>query len=358
MANVKRVALLLPSLKFGGAERVAVNLAKALAESGAGIDILLMSHEGEYLAEAIGCCRVVDLRCDRTYKLPGKLIMYLYSQHPDVLLSSFWKLNLCSCIARVFYWRVRLLLWEHSPPSKSQNSPRWLYAISSSLFYQIAHRVVTVSTGVRADIARWSIGLRRKLIVIFNPINPPPPQLLSSDCRTESQQIVWAGRLDSPKNPMLTLEAFALLPADMGYNLVFIGDGLLRSSLEKRCRELGLSGSVRFLGYHKQPYAIMAGSDLLVLSSDREGFGNVLIEALFCGLRVVATDCGEGIHDILLNNRYGTIVPTGDPVILASAIVQAMKSPCDKQMQIEGAQRFLPETIARQFLSIMSSEKA
>lgn len=355
MKRQAKVAFLLSSLKFGGGERVALNLAHEFRVRGLQVDFVLMSNEGEFLLEARQYFNVIDLHCDRTWKLPGKLANYLLRQKPDTLIASFWKLNLCACIAKLFYREVRVLLWEHSPPSKSKNSPRWLYAISASIFYRMAYRVITVSSGVYADIARWSVGLRLKLIVIFNPIVPPSAEMLLQTMQGKTRQIVWVGRLDRPKNPMLALEAFSRLP-DLSVRMVFVGDGPLRKFLQQRCCELGLAARVTFLGFYPKPYEVMVKSDLLVLSSDREGLGNVIIEAMFCGLPVVATDCGGGIHDILLDNRYGTIVPCGEADSLARAMTSALDVPCNRELQIIGAQRFLPVNIASQFLAVMSDE--
>ena len=345
-----KVALLLPSLKFGGAERVVINLAKALKESGVQVEILLMSEQGEFLAEAQSQFKVINLRCNKTYKLPGKLLLYFIKQRPAVLVSSFWKLNLCSCLARMMFPYLKLILWEHSLPSKSKNSPKWLYAISASVFYRWAYKVVTVSTGVFNDVDRWTVGLRHKMVTIFNPITPPKQSLLSTSMPRNLKQVIWVGRLDEPKNPSLMLEAFNLLTADCNANLLMVGDGRLRSELEQRCKDLGLESRVSFWGYHPNPYEVMAASDLLVLSSDREGLGNVIIEAMFCGLRVVSTNCGEGIHDILLDNCYGTIVPCNDKHALAQAIESELKTPPMSQTQINGAQRFLPQVVAQKFL--------
>lgn len=347
------VALLLPSLKFGGAERVAVNLAKALKECGMEVDLLLMSYEGEFLDEAEKNFNVVNLKCNKTYKLPYRLLAYFSKQRPNVLLSSFWKLNLCACLAKMLFPSLNLLLWEHSPPSKSKNSPKWLYAVTASVAYQFANKVVAVSTGVYNDVDRWTCCLRRKLIVIFNPITPPDPRLISQPRSSQTKQVVWVGRLDGPKNPMLALEAFALLPEDADINLVFVGDGPLRVDLENRCRELGLCGRVKLLGYHEQPYAVMSVSNLLLLSSDREGLPSVLVEALFSGLRVVATDCGKGIHDILLDNQYGSIVPCNDKFSMAKSVENELKTYHAAQDQINGAQRFLPQVVVQQFLAAM-----
>ncbi|MHB8474364.1 MAG: glycosyltransferase [Gammaproteobacteria bacterium] len=347
----KKIALLLPSLKFGGAERVALNLAGALKGLGVQVDILLMSNEGEFLPEAKTHYNVIDLQCDKTCKLPVKLLNYLVRQRPDVLLSSFWKLNLCSCLARMLFPFFRLLLWEHSPPSKSRNSPKWLYATSASIAYQLASKVIAVSTGVRADIASCTFGLRRKLVVIFNPITPPSAELLLQHKRGDINQVIWVGRLDEPKNPGLLLEAFALLPSGCKATLVIVGDGRLRPELEQRCKALGVQERVTFQGFQANPYELMAVSDLLVMSSDREGLGNVLIEAMYCGLRVVSTDCGAGVHDILLGDRYGTIVPPKDKYAMVMAIEAELKTQHSPQDQMSGAQRFLPGMIVQQFLA-------
>ncbi|HUF09416.1 MAG TPA: glycosyltransferase [Rhodothermales bacterium] len=351
--KVRKFAFLLSSLKFGGAERVALNLAKALKQQGFEVEILLMSKEGEFLAEAAELFDVVDLRCDRTWKLPGRLVSYLSANRPDVLICSFWKLNLGACCARLLHPRVRLLLWEHSPPSRSSNSPTVLYAITASLLYRLATKIVVVSSGVYEDVKKITVGLGPKLVVIFNPI-PPPIETPADNARDrDRRKILWVGRLDEPKNPGLMLEAFALLRKGHAYALDFVGDGRLQADLERRRDALGLQDRVRFLGFRSDPYALMSKAGLLVVSSDREGLPSVIVEALYCGLRVVSTNCGEGIRDILLDNCYGTIVPVGDERALALAISRELDQPHDPRSQVEGARPFLPEEIVRQYLSAL-----
>lgn len=344
-----RIAFVLSSLKFGGGERVVLSLASALQAEGYAIDILLMSCEGEYLAEAQARYNVVDLRCDRTWKLPLRLVAYLRRERPSAIISSFWKLNVCACIARCVCPWVKLAVWEHSPPSNSRNSPAWLYAISASTLYRAATAVVAVSSGVAADVCRITWGLRRRVRTIWNPIPQPvglPPP------HTRGRKIVWVGRLQHPKNPGLMLEAFAMLPGAEGYMLEYVGDGPLRVELQARASTLGLQGRITFVGFQKDPYPFIANADLLVLSSDREGFGNVLVEALQVGLRVVSTDCGQGVHDIL-EGRYGTIVPAKNPAKLAAAICHEFSAEHDPKVQVAAAQRFEPRIIAAQFLQAL-----
>lgn len=354
--NPKRIAILLPSLKFGGAERVTISLAKAFQTAPTQVDILVMSLEGEYLAEAQSHFNVINLDCNKTYKLPGKLLSYLVQNRPDALISNFWKLNLCACMARLVYPWFRLILWEHSPPSKSDDSPTWLFAISASIFYQASTKVVTVSSGVFKDIDRITFGLRRKMVVIFNPIEPPSPNVFQSKADNGHQRrVIWVGRLDGMKNPELMLEAFSLVSTTSNAFLTIVGDGHLRAQLEAKCKTLRLEHRVSFLGYQSYPYAEMASSDLLVLTSDHEGLPSVIIEAMLCGLRVVSTDCGEGVHDILLGSRHGTVVPARDARALARAIETELLTTFDPEEQIAGARRFLPAEVSRQFLLAMNA---
>ena len=352
---VRSVSFLLSSLKFGGGERVALNLAHAFKARGIRVDFLLMSYEGEFLEEAEKFFNVVDICCRRTWMLPGKLSSYLWQSRPDALIASFWKLNLCACLTRLVYPRIQLLLWEHSPPSKSTNSPTWLYGITASLMYRLATRVVSVSNGVRNDITRITFGLDTKIKVIFNPILPPLDLKAKLQPQTSRSRIVWVGRMDYPKNPVLMLEAFALLSNDQSYTLDFIGDGPLRTVLEQRVEELGLQERVMFRGFQSDPYTWMMQSDLLALTSDREGLPTVLIEALYCGLRLVSTDSGGGVHEVLRDNHYGAIVPPGNAAALAQAIITEFERPCDSDRQIEGSHRFLPAVIAQQFLLLLKA---
>jgi glycosyltransferase involved in cell wall biosynthesis len=349
--SLLRIAFLLSSLKFGGGERVTLNLAAALKRRGYEIDILVTQPIGELLGEAGRDFTVVDLRCARTWQLPGRLARYLRARRPVALISSFWKLNLCACLSRIASPRTRLLVWEHSPPSRSANSPRWAYLPTASLLYRLATKVVAVSEGVARDIRGMTIGLDRRIVTIANPV-PSSGSLEARDARTPGKRILWIGRLAEPKNPGLMLDAFARTRGS-DLRLDILGDGPLRSALEARAKALGLGRQICFLGFQPAPYDHMAQADLLVLSSDREGLPTVLIEALHAGLAIVSTDCGDGVREILMEGRYGTIVPAGDAAALAVAIEGQLACPPDPARQREAARRFDPDRIAGQFLAAL-----
>ena len=350
-----KIVILLPSLKFGGAERVALSLLNEFKANSCRVEIILMSKIGEFLVEAETHVSVIDLQCHKLYQLPFKLISYLWKNPTDVLISSFWKLNLCACVTKLLFPTLKLILWEHAEPSKSTRIPRSVYALTASIFYRLADKVIVVSTGVYQDICRLTLGLKHKLKIIYNPIPPPKANLGANSglIKSGSKLVISVGRLDSPKNPQILLEAFVLISSTCNVILAYVGDGVFRYELEQRALALGLQGRVMFLGYHKNPYEIMLDADLLVLSSDSEGFGNVIVEAMHCGLRVVSTDCGRGIWDILLDNYYGTIVARGDKFTLAKAIEAELACSYSAETQKNGAARFLPEVAALKFLDII-----
>jgi glycosyltransferase involved in cell wall biosynthesis len=123
--------------------------------------------------------------------------------------------------------------------------------------------------------------------------------------------------------------------------------------LELYAEKLGICDRIEFVGFQLDPYIYISKAQLLVLSSDHEGFGNVIVEALYCGLSVVSTDSGSGIHDILLDGKYGTIVPCNDKIALSQAIISELKVGRDSDQQKQSARRFLPRKIAKDFLEVI-----
>ena len=272
-----KIAILLTSLKCGGAERVTLNLARAFSKNGIEVDILLMSEEGEFLLEAKSEFNLVYLQCNKTYKLPNRLLRYIVQRKPDIVISGFWKLNICACIVKLMHPHFKLILWEHSPPSKAIYNNKWLYAFSASILYRSASVIVAVSTGVLDDLRRWTVGLRTKAVVIFNPINPPSICALGVPKFRGGKHLIWVGRLADPKNPCLALEAFSIICGHCDATLSFVGDGPLRGELERMSESLGLSEHVNFLGFRSNPYELMIESDLLIVSSSSEGLPSVVI---------------------------------------------------------------------------------
>jgi glycosyltransferase involved in cell wall biosynthesis len=107
-----------------------------------------------------------------------------------------------------------------------------------------------------------------------------------------------------------------------------VGDGEERHALEAEARRRGLEGAVHFHGWHRDMARVYGDLDVVVNCSRNEGTPVALIEALAAGRPVVATAVG-GTPDLLAGGRHGTLIPPGDPQVLAHAILDVLRSPAD-----------------------------
>ena len=145
----------------------------------------------------------------------------------------------------------------------------------------------------------------------------------NSDLKT----IIYVGRLiNQQKRVDLLLSAVAQLlskPECGNFRVLIIGDGRDRQDLEHLAERLGIAGIVTFLGEQTNPFPWMSHAQVLVLCSDYEGFATVIIEAMACGVPVVATDCPSGPAEIL-SQGGGLLVSVGDASQLGEAILKIL----------------------------------
>ncbi len=364
-----RILFLLPSLCGGGAERVALGLALEFRRLGHMPEFLLMQAQGELLQEARAMFPVHDLGCMRIRQLPFALALEMRRRPPDALVASMWPLTVIAPLAqRLSGSRFPVVVSEHNTLSV-QYKPRGsihnlAMRVSMALGYPLAAHRVAVSAGVADDLAQLS-GLSRKAICVVH--NPVPPGTTSfceglshvEDLWTAPQgaRVLSVGSFKSQKNHPLLLRAFALLHRP-GSRLMIVGQGEGEDQLRSLSIELGIADRVKFAGFHQDPTPFYATANLLVLSSDYEGFGNVIVEALAQGLPVVSTDCPSGPAEILDYGRYGRLVPVGDTAALASAMDEALAATHDRDALKQRAADFAPEIAARRYLDLFIHEIA
>ena len=132
------------------------------------------------------------------------------------------------------------------------------------------------------------------------------------------------GRLSPQKDFANLLEAFALVVKTRPVKLIILGEGELRKNLEALIGNLKITEHVKMPGFVENPYCYMRNAQVFVLSSQWEGLPTVLIEALFCGIRLVSTDCPHGPKEILLDGEYGVLISPKDSKGLAHGIIKAL----------------------------------
>ncbi|MCZ7573210.1 MAG: glycosyltransferase [Ardenticatenaceae bacterium] len=327
-----KLAIFLPSLNGGGAERAMLNLAHGLAECGYAVDLVLAQAKGPYLSNVHKTIRPVDLKASRVLTSLPALARYLRREQPEALLSALDYANVVALWARRLAGiPCRVVVNEQNTISRSaRNSARRRQRIVPHLvrrFYPWADYVIGNSQGVADDLSQV-IGLPREQIkILYNPVVTPE---LREKARAplnhpwfESGQppiVLAVGRLTKQKDFPTLIRAFAQVRQTRPARLLILGEGPDRPALETLVNQLGLEDDVAMPGFVGNPYAYMSRASLYVLSSRWEGLPTVLIEALYCRTPIIATDCPSGPREILADGRHGLLVPVADIRALTQAI--------------------------------------
>ena len=331
--NVKpKLAIFLPSLNGGGAERVTLNLAHGLAEWGCTVDLVLAQAKGPYLSEVQDSVRLVDLKASRVLTSLPALVRYLRREQPEALVSAMDYASIVALWARRLAGiPIRMVVNEQNTISisahKSARRRQRMVPRLAKRFYPWADHVTGNSHGVADDLIQVTGLPRERIKTLYNPVVTPD---LREKARAplnhpwfEAGQrpvVLAVGRLTKQKDFPTLIRAFGQVRQARPARLLILGEGPDRAALEALIKQLGLVDDVAMPGFVENPYAYMRRASLYVLSSRWEGLPTVLIEALYCGPPVIATDCPSGPREILADGQHGLLVPVGDATALTQAI--------------------------------------
>jgi glycosyltransferase involved in cell wall biosynthesis len=335
-----RLLFIAPTLDGGGAERTLVNVVNHLDRSRFQPHLALFQTKGVLMEElapdvTVNEIQPIDhggLRRNWTrIRALGRLFARL---RPALIMSILWQANAVAVLsAALWHFRAPIVINEQTAPRASLRTDprrRWLWPIARRLYRRASH-IVAISHGIAAELEGDLHIPASRMSVIHNPIAVAQIAELARhpiDFKvSQAPALIAAGRLVPLKNYPLLLRAVALVLQQQDVELYILGKGPESAAIEDLATALGISGHVHLLGFQPNPYPYIAQADLFALSSDHEGFGNVLVEAMSLGVPVVATDCPHGPREILDGGKYGLLVPTGDERALAEAILSLLRNP-------------------------------
>jgi glycosyltransferase involved in cell wall biosynthesis len=193
---------------------------------------------------------------------------------------------------------------------------------------------VSLSKGVAEEFEALYGLERESVVVIPNPVDTEFVLERSKEPLDEHVSelgnvsiLLTVGRLEAEKNQALLLRAFARVRDEVEAKLLIAGTGRLQAELERLAVDLGVGSDVLFLGWLNNPFPLMKRATVFVLSSNYEGLGNVILEALTCGCPVISTDCPFGPAEILTRSEAGVLVPVEDEEALANALLDVLRNP-------------------------------
>jgi glycosyltransferase involved in cell wall biosynthesis len=364
--EARTIAFVLPSLGGGGAERVAIRLMHHFRAAGHRVEFVLMEKKGELLAEVPEGVRIVDLGASRVRQAIGPLVRYFRATRADAVQVRMWPLTVAAIIARALARsRVRVVVSDHAVLTRHfAGRPLTLAALGASvrLFYPRADARLLVASAAADDFARLSRLPREDFEVIYNPVDEPPADAaatpeIEAEWGDADGRIITVGTLKAQKNHALLIRSFARVRQQQKAKLMIVGAGPLEAELVELAESLGLADAVIFPGFVPKPWPYDASADLFVLSSDYEGYPNVLVEAMRSGLAVVSTDCESGPREILDGGKVGRLVPVGDEEALAAAIVQELRAPHPAEAVRARAEELSGASTADRYLELLIGQR-
>lgn len=193
----------------------------------------------------------------------------------------------------------------------------------------VARRItmnVAVSRGTASAVEKRYRLKPGAVHAIYNAIDPLDIRTRASGDEPEELQgkhpvILAVARLSAEKNWETLIGAFGAVAAVARANLCIVGEGDERERIIQLARDAGVADRVVLTGNQPNPYVYMSHADVFALCSHYEGFGMVLLEAMACGVPVVAADCESGPREVITHNKDGLLVAPEDPLALAEGIL-------------------------------------
>lgn len=270
-------------------------------------------------------------------------------EKPSVILSFLTYTNYLTILARnLANPGIPMFLSQQinlKRPLKNQKFKRIKEKVLIRNLYPKATGIIAVSKGIRENLITDYKIPKNKCFVIYNMANIKGIKEFANEevnhpwFKENIPIIIACGRLTVQKNYPLLLRAMSLVLKKDRARLLILGEGEERPRLERFAKELGISHNVAFLGFESNPFKYMSRATVFVLSSSWEGFGNVIIEAMACGVPVISTRCPSGPDEIITDGVNGLLVPVGDANALAKAILCLRKDKSLRKRIAEAARK-------------------
>ena len=335
-AKQVRIVCIGGDLNGGGAEHVQLDLLRRMNRGVFDIQLIYLRDSGDlhaFLPRGIEAHYLSSGRSKRLLNVVSALRkLWRLTRNADLVfgMQECGPVYLSVLIAVIL--RKPVIGWVHAPASSAMIDLAPWHRVVGPPLYRRANCLVGVSQGVVDDLYRsYGIELNR-LSTIYNPIDIRQVRAEAIDPLSVEHahwfvkpSILGIGRLVKEKRFDILIRAFAQeVHRGIDCHLILLGKGPEHLKLESLARELGVAARVFFAGFQMNPYPFIRAANVLAVSSDYEGLGMVLLEAMAIGTPVISTDCPSGPREILEEGHNGILVSVGDWESLGAAIARML----------------------------------
>jgi len=342
---MKSVCIVVYRLAVGGAEQVVVEEIREFLRRGFTVRLITLCPERTHslMPRVPESCKkdVIEFHSLFDWRALVTLARLFRETKPDIIITQMWFANTVGRIAaRWAGAHTRVLAFEQNVYDKLELKSRKQFLVDRYL-QGWCRRVAAASEAIKESLVRCGIEGRRVVVIhdaidIARMTNATPSPIRAELGIIGAFVYLFVGRLVHQKGVDVLLNAFAQQESGV---LLIAGDGEERVQLERQVDALGIAPRVFFLGVRHDIPSLMKAADCFVLASRLEGLGIVLIEAMACGIPVIATSV-DGIPEAVEHGKSGILVPSEDPVALAVALRQISgDSNMRKSMGEKGVER-------------------
>lgn len=309
-----KILFVISSLSHGGAERVLVNIANHLSLKHEVIIATFANMPSFYPLDQNVKHITLDLMKPshtmietlfNTFKRLRILSWTIKTVNPDVVISFMTHTNILSILAAK--WTNHKIIISERAIYNFYSS--WILNAGRKITYPWCDHLVTQTLH---DAKNYNFVTN--VTTIYNPLVMPSLPVVN-----QKEKIILAvGRLDKQKGFDKLIQAYSSLPKN-DWKLWIVGDGQERSSLEKQISELKMK-NIKLLGVQENIFDYYARASIFVLSSEKEGFPNVLLEAMSFGCACISFDCPYGPREIIADKINGLLIENDNVEQLTQAI--------------------------------------
>jgi glycosyltransferase involved in cell wall biosynthesis len=344
-------------LEMGGAERMMVNILNHFVKEGKEVHLIIFNNIGSLKASLDSRVIVHDLNVTSVKYGLLKSFVVLYKLKPDTIFSGIGHLNIALApfipLLKLCLPKSRWVSRETNIASMKNKKSKYpkLFEYLYKNVYKNYDVIVAQSNDMKNDLEMHYPAASAKAVVINNPIDIERVELLANEYKVKKINLINVGVLRQAKRHYLMLEVLSKLP--LNYHLTLVGSGAEEEALKLLVTELCLSERVTFEGHKTNPYPYMKEADLFILTSEHEGFPNVLLEANALGLPVVAFACPGGITEIIQEGSNGFSVSNGDVDEMVHTIEEASRYNFNKNLIVDSTrQRYSQDIILEKYREV------